>query len=53
VLLSIPLSSAAINGSADTSTFVTTGFGLVLLAGGLLVAYGLRELPILDETSDE
>jgi hypothetical protein len=43
VLLSIPLSLAAINGAVDTSTFVTTGFGAVLLAGGLLVSYGMRE----------
>ena len=43
VLLSIPLSAAAINGAFDTSTWVISGFGLVLLAGGLLVAYGLRE----------
>ncbi len=43
VLLSIPLSQAAILGTFDTSTWVISGFGLVLLGGGLLVAYGLRE----------
>ena len=52
VLLSIPLSLAAINGAADTSTWVTSGFGLVLLAGGLLVAYGLRERLRLEESDD-
>lgn len=49
VLLSIPLSLAAINGTFDTSTWVISGFGLVLLGGGLLVAYGLRERLALEE----
>jgi hypothetical protein len=52
VLLSIPLSQAAILGVFDTSTWVISGFGLVLLAGGLLVAYGLRERLSLEEHAD-
>ena len=47
VLLSIPLSLAALTQTVDTSTFIIAGFGLVLLAGGLLVANRLgaaREL---------
>jgi len=52
VLLSIPLSQAAILGVFDTSTWVISGFGLVLLGGGLLVAYGLRERLALEENQD-
>jgi uncharacterized membrane protein YidH (DUF202 family) len=52
VLLSIPLSLAAINGAADTSTWVITGFGVVLLFGGLLVAYSLRERLSVEENND-
>jgi len=53
VLLSIPLSSLAINGGADTSTWVTTGFGVVLLVGGLLASYGLRDRLALEESRDD
>lgn len=43
VLLSIPLSLAALTQTVDTSTFVISGFGLLLLGFGLLVANSLRE----------
>lgn len=52
VLLSIPLSQAAILGVFDTSTWVISGFGLVLLGGGLLVSYGLRERLGFEESND-
>ena len=43
VLLAIPLSFAALTRTFDTSTWVIVGFGLLALAAGLLVAYGLRQ----------
>lgn len=45
VLLAIPLSLAALTQHIDASTFVISGFGLVLLAFGLLVANSLRDAP--------
>lgn len=53
VLLSIPLSLAALTRTFDTSTWVILGFGLILLGGGLLVAYGLRERLGFEERSDD
>jgi len=43
VLLSIPLSLGAITQKWDASTFVISGFGLLLLGFGLLVANSLRD----------
>ena len=43
VLLAIPLSLAALTRTFDTSTWVIVGFGVLALAAGLLVAYGLRQ----------
>ncbi len=42
VLLAIPLSLAALTRVIETSTFLISGFGILLLAGGLLVANSLR-----------
>jgi hypothetical protein len=41
VLLSIPLSLAALTQTWETSTWVISGFGVLALAAGLLVARGL------------
>lgn len=43
VLLAIPLSLSALTQRVDASTFVISGFGLLLLAFGLIVANSLRE----------
>ncbi len=43
VLLAIPLSLAALTHTWEASTFVISGFGLLALAAGLLVARGISE----------
>ena len=43
VLLAIPLSLAALTHTWEASTFVISGFGVLALAAGLLVARGISE----------
>jgi hypothetical protein len=43
VLLAIPLSLAALTHTWEASTFVISGFGILALAAGLLVARGISE----------